>query len=92
MLNIEACKTLIFATRHEGKSIFTRLKGPEYLPKTVKYDAKLMLKKVRKIDAKMAALPIKNHAYGYGPGSIIKLFVQHRYKRVESTEDITRGK
>ena len=54
MLNIEACKTLIFATRHERKSIFTRFKGPENLPKTKKYDAKLMLKKVGKIDAKMA--------------------------------------
>ena len=53
VLNIEACKTLIFATRHERKSIFTRFKGPENLPKTKKYDAKLMLKKVGKIDAKM---------------------------------------
>ena len=48
MLKIEACKTLIFATRHERKSIFTRFKGPENYRKPSKYDAKLMLKQIGK--------------------------------------------
>ena len=47
MLNIEACKTLIFATRHERKSIFTRFKGPENLPKTKKIRCKIDAQKSR---------------------------------------------